>query len=99
MGDLGLRLGERGGVGTGKGRGALPNPSFLPPYVDSTEELALNMDMNTGEPALPLVCCVVSWQRERCPPPIPCPISGPGVMRVRELAMSLTSCNIRESRP
>ena len=44
-------------------------------------------------PSLPLVCCVVaqtSMTGSR---------AGPGVMRVGEMALSLTSCNTRKSGP
>lgn len=56
--------------------------------------------ISTRELALPLISWVVAWMKERQPPPLPHPSSsmadwraGPGVMRVGELAMSITSCN------
>jgi hypothetical protein len=65
--------------------------------------IADDLAMNVGQLALPVVCWVVAQTRERSLPPLPCfSISmagrkaGPGVMRVEELAMSVTSCNTQE---
>lgn len=81
------------------------------PPLGSTTDMALNVggageSVLKGKPALLLVCCVVVWTREGCPPhlPHPLPLYGrqggwPWIMRVGELAISLTDCNIQESRP
>ena len=62
--------------------------------------------MRAGELALLLVYWTVAQMRENYSAPFPHPspfmadeTDGPRFMRVGELAMSLTSCNIWESRP